>query len=989
MRIPQTLLVSAFTVSTLSVALADGVMVSPEIDNPSKPWCYFGKPTSVIGVPFMPDAIQVTYDGSIYTKSAEYSIVYGDQSKPVMQREKSFLNGWIPIIRYSWKEDSLTYEAEAFTAIPSNETQRHNTTQWMQIKVTNTGSAKQPSRIGVGIRSKADKYRLGPAVPVSNATFKIENNTIYRNGKVLAVHASGCQFDAVDGTPYSAPFQGITHHMTPATLSCIAWKQKVLQPGQSETHTLSFPRVPVAETASTVISEKEYNAARSQAITWWETTVGTNSRITLPEKRLEHAHRAGVVHSMLGTRERKGKKFQSDGIPYPNLFLIAATEYQDVYDSFGLTDIYRPNFKEYARLQLENGLFLDTNLSHGKILLSSHGQVLSAISRHILVTRDKEFGEKIFPMIEKAMDMIITSTQKEPNGLLPPSTPYDAEMIKGYYTSHNLLGLLGVRSAIRVATMLEKEAKANEWRSFHTSYEKNVTKAIQASAWKDGYIPTGLYSFITGPESRKGFAEYRTDQDWDNNLLAWPTEVLDADDPRVVATCDNIRKLRYREGIQTYRNGQHLHQYITTNQVCQYLVANEQKKALEDIYHILLHSGSNGASFENLIQPWGNRTPSGGCPPPHAWGTIRTSQIIRSLLYMPIGGRAGIDPEDRDLLLFSATSPSWNHPGNRVAIANGITEFGNINASMTLNGTGADYTFDNHFHANATPRSLRIPIPWFVQLLSHQSDAEKIRIHDGVIYLSPDATELSLTWKEKPKVHDTTFQDLLTRYRMEIPYIWKTTRNNAPQNPEGFLTEEERQTKPQPLSFATVKSAYQHEYQRRYQQYLKGGGKPWPIEAPSTKPTPKALPQKNNSELPLFSLTTGKKVTASSNTLKNHPPSNAVDGKATRSSYWAADGGPRNDPAWVQIDLGKTEAVTRVHIRPYYGNSRIYKYYVEHSPDGKHWDKFIDHTKKAAPTTLEGNDYRFQPTDMRYIRVTVTHCSINTGRALLEISAYK
>ncbi len=60
--------------------LGDGIteskMVDPRMDDPGKPWCYLQKSTTLIGVPYMPDAIQVTYDGAVYTRSAELCFYY-------------------------------------------------------------------------------------------------------------------------------------------------------------------------------------------------------------------------------------------------------------------------------------------------------------------------------------------------------------------------------------------------------------------------------------------------------------------------------------------------------------------------------------------------------------------------------------------------------------------------------------------------------------------------------------------------------------------------------------------------------------------------------------------------------------------------------------------------------------------------------------------------------------------------------------------------
>ena len=59
-------------------------------------------------------------------------------------------------------------------------------------------------------------------------------------------------------------------------------------------------------------------------------------RFSIPEKRVEQAPRACVVHTMLATRLRGGQRFQTDGLPYPNIFMLCLSDYQMLYDSVGL-----------------------------------------------------------------------------------------------------------------------------------------------------------------------------------------------------------------------------------------------------------------------------------------------------------------------------------------------------------------------------------------------------------------------------------------------------------------------------------------------------------------------------------------------------------------------------------------------------------------------------------------------------------------------------
>ena len=80
-------------------------MVDPALDDPTKPWCYFTHPTSCIGVPWMPGLnIQITPEGNLFNNSAELALFWGAEHKPLACRQRQFLDGWIPVVRDSWKD---------------------------------------------------------------------------------------------------------------------------------------------------------------------------------------------------------------------------------------------------------------------------------------------------------------------------------------------------------------------------------------------------------------------------------------------------------------------------------------------------------------------------------------------------------------------------------------------------------------------------------------------------------------------------------------------------------------------------------------------------------------------------------------------------------------------------------------------------------------------------------------------------------------------
>lgn len=137
----------------------------------------------------------------------------------------------------------------------------------------------------------------------------------------------------------------------------------------------------------------------------------------------------------------------------------------------------------------------------------------------------------------------------------------------------------------------------------------------------------------------------------------------------------------------------------------------------------------------------------------------------------------------------------------------------------------------------------------------------------------------------------------------------------------------------------------------------------------------------------ISSLTTGKPTSCSAS-LPPYPANLANDGrKGDTNQYWATD--VTSDPAaWWQVDLGKPARVGRVDVVFYYGDERTYTFMIETSLDGKTWDLVADYRDKPQPATSEGTECRFTPRKTRFIRITVTGNSANTGRHLVEVMAY-
>ncbi|MGL6194746.1 MAG: alpha-N-acetylglucosaminidase TIM-barrel domain-containing protein [Thermoguttaceae bacterium] len=136
------------------------------------------------------------------------------------------------------------------------------------------------------------------------------------------------------------------------------------------------------------------------------------------------------------------------------------------------------------------------------------------------------------------------------------------------------------------------------------------------------------------------------------------------------------------------------------------------------------------------------------------------------------------------------------------------------------------------------------------------------------------------------------------------------------------------------------------------------------------------------------SLTTGKPVSCS-DFMTPFPPTKANDGiVADQDSFWGCDITGKDVDAWWEVDLEQPTEVNRVVVVCYYDDSRYYSFYVEGSLDNENWTMLSDMKDNTAPSTIEGYECKFAPAKIRYLRVTETYNSANTGRHLVEVMAF-
>ncbi len=956
-------------------------------DDLDKEWCYLARTTTVIGIPWTaPKPIQITYDGSINTADEELCFFTGKEMKPILIRNRTYLDGWMPMVVDTWQDGDLIYSYEAF-ATEVKPFGYKNAMIHARLSVRNAGKAIQPVVLTAATRRTGKICRkFTPKNYASiKTTFTMTDHALFRDGNLLYCYSTGANRFQSPGVPYEKPYTVQDAKITMQATTGLVSYEKKLAPGESFSADFTMPRVPVKEKEEQKIVLNLKHDQQSKDFTkYWNDIFAKVPTFSFPEKRVNTSLRCSMVHLMLATRSGGVQsRRQGSGLPYDPLFLNDYFDMRVAYDVFNLPEFTEPNVNWLIKKQHKNGNFVDVHNRGRNDVVTSHCQAMHSLAGHYAMYPDKAYAEKIYPALSKAVAFMEKQCSETKHGLLKDSFPYDNEMILGAYTSHNLLGILGLRYSIVVARALKKEEDVKKWTAFHTRYLKDVKKALEVTHKKYGYASPGLYDYVTGDAARKGFPEHGTDQDWENNLLVYPCEVLEGNDPIVKDTLKTIRHRKYREGVMTYRNGMHIHQYITCNQANQYLIAGDSKHALLDYYHILLHNGSTNEGFENLVVPW-SRSVMVSCPPPHAWAASKIALLGRNAMLVEHGGHCGMEQEKRDLHIFNLIAPTWIDKGKQLVIKNAPCEMGMFSATMTFTGKGAQVTLNPQWRWQ--PRNLVMPVPYFVNVDKVSAKGGKIWQKDGFIRIDPSVTSFEISWSQKPGVHKNTYQDLLATYRSEFDYVGGTKKESylTREKPEAQLTAEEKAYPATPLSFNLVAKAYSDEYQRR--AFLPDM-KRYPVESPALL-TDKLRSQNFDRVYPPEEISSKsrafKRPVTSSN---NRNAELAVDGRYSDSKlYWSAN--TARKPVWLMVelteDLENLVEVSKVNIYTYHDRKRSYQFKVEGSQDGQAWQLLADYSKNTQVAKKTGYEISFKPMRMRYIRVTFMGNSRNKEAHLVE-----
>ncbi|HTQ09827.1 MAG TPA: discoidin domain-containing protein, partial [Fimbriimonadaceae bacterium] len=594
-----------------------------------------------------------------------------------------------------------------------------------------------------------------------------------------------------------------------------------------------------------------------RTIGYWQGVASRAASISVPEPKANDTLRFAHVTQLIAL----DKGVVKGGEGFYDEFYIRDGAYQILeLEEAGLFDIARRALESYPAHQLADGRFESQARQW-----DANGQAQWALWQYYAFTRDSEWLKGVYPAMKRGADWTIKARHDEPTGLLP-AAPADGEFLwdgKHHIVGYDLWNLRGILCTADAARAIGKTEDAEALEKEAADYRSAIEKAWRA---------TGLAYF---PPSWEGVGT-----DWGNLEELWPTPLFAANDPRVAANVERVRK-DSAEGIMKW-NGQPdvIHPYAGAYAVMSDLVEGNRERVVEDFYWYLLHSSSTHAFPEGIYY---KRNKAWGDTIPHVTGAANYAFLFRHML---VHEQAG------ELHLLTAVPDWWLSNGKEIRIERLPTEYGMLN--LTIRG----------------------------------------RQHGVEVAMDP------------PK------RNLPARIVLHLP------ANRPLLHPVPGLAVEMRKPQSERWDFAAVVAKYR---QLKIAEEKDMTGKE-------------------------ISLTTDKPSSCSSGS----DPDLANDGVRTNpDAYWSTDVKIANDPApWWQVDLEKPTNVGRIVVVPYYGDKRYYGFLVSLSVDGRNWTTVADRRDNTDLATVKGYPCEFKPRKARFIRVTMTSNSANTGRHLIEVLAF-
>ncbi len=766
-------------------------MFDPDKDEEPGEFCYFARPTDQMSWPKCREFFQLTADGHPYSLNiGELVLLGGNPPAELRSRKRSLEDPRSPVYTLETAREGISYAFTHFAA-PMEKQAPARLLLHSRVVVRNLSQQPRVAYLGAGIRftpPSQNPWGIGDnsyseyigSIPREHRFFFEDDlffetfdpqwryfqtgHMVSRNGNLMYGFDAKSEpefddtlFSFVQGyRPYNR-----RHSALQSTICGVCVWHEHLKPGESFHVDFVMPaeRLPLDSPLLEDAVKSSFPERHKFIHSFWRRHFEGKPAIQYPEKKVQATWQACLVQDLSAMDRIEGEIVQKvNRFQYGTFWLRDASFIARAYDIFGRHQEAEEVLLRFLGWQRPDGLFVSQGGQYDGI-----GQTLWGFGQHILLTGDRNFGARVLPACERAVEWMAAAVRRDVWGLIPETTPGDNEAISGHITGHNFWALHGLRNITRAAALCGHKTLAEEAAHLDEQIMASLRKRLSVLLTEtEDYIPPGL--------------DYIDGEDWGNLLAAYPSEALRPHDSAVRKTME-VARSKYREGIMTYFQGLFLHHYLTFRIATTEMLAGRTPLAIEDLYNALLHTSSTHATFETRMIPWGGRD-FGFNMSPHGWSSAELLIFLRNMLVMEYGG---------ELRLFSGISPAWLREGEPLSFRSMPTEFGPVSAELSMEGAGTlKLALDPEFHKK--PGRVLFPVPYFITLKGIRTGKGREVTEHGVDYIELPAAKTSIMMDVQVdgSVQKVSFDEAVSRFKAE----WRRRHRHWLETGEGLPEKE-------------------------------------------------------------------------------------------------------------------------------------------------------------------------------------------------------
>jgi hypothetical protein len=427
-----------------------------------------------------------------------------------------------------------------------------------------------------------------------------------------------------------------------------------------------------------------------RTIDYWNGRVLGGARIEVPCRKATEALLAAHVCQLIANDH--GEMHGGEG--FYDHFYIRDGGYQIMeLEEAGLADVAAKAIESFLHHQRPDGRFESQPRQ-----LDANGQALWVLWQYGKITGDRQWWARVYPAMRKAVRWTIQARHRAPAdspyaGLLPAALA-DGESLwdgKHHIVGYDLWNLRGLLCAADVAQILGKTAEADELQA-----EAHAYRAAIDAAWKKTQV-----AFFPPSWERAG-------THWGNTETLWPTPLFPADDPRVAALIDEVRRrhgggyvedtIRWFEDRAKHSpNPPAIHPYMGAYTTMADLIRGDDEQVVEDFYWYLLHSTAAHAFPEGIY--FSTRT-AWSDTIPHVTGASNYALMLRHMLVHESGD---------ELHLLCAVPDWWLAEGRQIRIDRAPTHFGAV--SLLVKGLKQGVKIELRVPERQPPKKIVLHLP--------------------------------------------------------------------------------------------------------------------------------------------------------------------------------------------------------------------------------------------------------------------------------------